>query len=106
MFWLQETKNEEKVLRIVAPPSVCNVGRSQQTLFTGRNLALGSTQAGMKVEVIPGISTKFAVTTMNQRKYSWILCRASLVRVMAKATLVQLVAMVVSSIDVFCSWKK
>lgn len=46
------------------------------------------------------------MTMMNQRKKSWYLCRAMRVNVTAKATFVQLVAIVVKVTAVFWCEKK
>lgn len=67
-------------------------------------MALGSPQAGIQTDRNPGIKIKFAVTIVNTRKEVSARFLTMRVKVMAKATLVQLVAMVVRDVDVF--WKR
>lgn len=55
---------------------------------------------------MPGTRMRLAVTMTNQRKARCSLWRAIRVRVMAKATLAQLVAMVVMVMDVLWRRKK
>jgi len=64
-------------------------------------MALGSGQAGTQMDRVPGMRIRLAMAMTNQRKYrsgrSWTI----LVSVMAKATLVQLVATAANHVDVF-----
>jgi hypothetical protein len=64
-------------------------------------MALGSPHAGIQIESDPGIKIKFAAPIMNHRKYRKTRSCATLVRVIAKATFVQLVANAANHVDVF-----
>ena len=91
----------QKSIPIVVPPRYWRVRRSQHILSTGRNTALGSTQAGIQMDRMPGTRTRFVVAITTQRIAVWTWLRTIRVNVIAKATFAQLVAIVVIDVDVF-----